>query len=254
MGNCCAKMPVDIMDNELNSCPTPTDNYHAAKLYRAAELLVEFNRRCALLIEDNAAHALVIRRTLSAHHWDVRHFTRASAAIEAFNLNPHSIILLDLSLPDGHGLNLLTRLKAINDKTCAVVVTSANEVRTSVDAMRLGAVDYVVKADVEETKQQIIAALERAWLNRVKKAEAELVEESHLLETTRAKHSEAIALLATNAYREISPPLINIEKLARALRKQDITSGDDVAQQELIGTLLEAIEQTKAAVEKLRFP
>ncbi|MCB0346017.1 MAG: response regulator transcription factor, partial [Bdellovibrionales bacterium] len=62
-----------------------------AALLEAASNLLRAKERGVLLVEDTAAHAAIIRRVLEQDNWIVRHETRASTAIEAFEADPSSI-------------------------------------------------------------------------------------------------------------------------------------------------------------------
>lgn len=69
----------------------------------------------------------------------------ASAALDAAAKHAPALVLLDLHLPDGHGLDLLPRLRAIRPHLDAIVITAARERRTVAEAVRGGVADYLVK-------------------------------------------------------------------------------------------------------------
>jgi DNA-binding NtrC family response regulator len=55
------------------------------------------------------------------------------------------LILLDLRLPDGDGLEVLKEAKILNDETMVVIMTGFGEVETAVEAMKMGAYDFLIK-------------------------------------------------------------------------------------------------------------
>lgn len=70
--------------------------------------------------------------------------TAAEAEAQLRDLEP-DLIILDLYLPDGNGLELLRRLRSGNHPTDVIVVTAAKEALTVQQALRAGAVDYIMK-------------------------------------------------------------------------------------------------------------
>lgn len=71
------------------------------------------------------------------------------------------LILLDLNMPGMHGIDFLKKLDEEGDATPIVVVTAANSVDTAVNAMKLGAADYIIKPfDVESIKFTIARVLD----------------------------------------------------------------------------------------------
>jgi response regulator of citrate/malate metabolism len=69
----------------------------------------------------------------------------AGAAVDAVAKHSPALVLLDLHLPDGAGLALLPRLRAIRPRLDAIVITAARERRTVAAALRSGVAGYLVK-------------------------------------------------------------------------------------------------------------
>ena len=74
-------------------------------------------------------------------------FTAANGleALEAIGSSIIDLIFLDIGLPDTDGISLIGRLKDITPDVDIVMLTGNNEAKTAVDALRAGAVDYIVK-------------------------------------------------------------------------------------------------------------
>ena len=219
------------------------------RLHQAAEDLITARRRTILLVEDTAAHAILIQRILKGANWEVVHVTRASAAIEEFERDPQRIVLLDLSLPDADGLQLLARLKTFNPYAPFVVVTATDRVSVSVDAMKRGAWDYVVKDDPETTEKQLLAAVDRAWLGRVKAAETRLLEISRLVETLRAERLEAIEVIVRTVCHEVSNPLSGVVALSQMLRANEALDGN---LHQIADGIVKSAQQVREVVDKLK--
>ncbi|GAB7035201.1 response regulator [Streptomyces sp. NPDC021749] len=69
----------------------------------------------------------------------------AAQALAALERTPADLVLLDHYLPDENGLSLLRRLRQLGHRTDVIMVTAARDVTTIQDAMRSGALQYLVK-------------------------------------------------------------------------------------------------------------
>jgi two-component system response regulator AtoC len=88
-------------------------------------------------------------------------------ALERVQGSPVDLVLLDVRLPGMDGIEVLERIKAIDEHVEVVLVTAVQTVRAAVAAMKLGALDYVTKPfDEDEILPLIRRALERRALDR----------------------------------------------------------------------------------------
>jgi DNA-binding NtrC family response regulator len=79
--------------------------------------------------------------------------------------SPPDLILLDIIMPGMDGIAVLERLRAKDRSTPIIMLTATKTVKTAVDAMKLGATDYLTKPfDVDELKVIVRQALERGSL------------------------------------------------------------------------------------------
>jgi len=128
-----------------------------------------------LLVEDNPGDAGLVKAALGEistpdDEFQSVHAVRLSEAFEYAAETSFDIILLDLSLPDAKGLDTVTRMTAAAPSVPIVVMTGMNDQSVAIEAMRMGAQDYLVKGQVDEAMlgRTIRYAIER------KKAEAEI--------------------------------------------------------------------------------
>lgn len=124
------------------------------------------NRLRVLLVEDNPGDADLVQEYLS----DARQVTfevecepRLAEAIARLAGEPFDLILLDLGLPDGSGLETLRRVLCIAGTTPIVVLTGLHDEQTGLEAVRLGAQDYILKGHFERNVliRTILFSLER---------------------------------------------------------------------------------------------
>lgn len=108
----------------------------------------------ALLIEDNPDDALLMEAALAdARGVSIRveWVERLAVGMERLSNGSHwDVVLLDLSLPDAHGLETFTRLHRAHPDVAIVVLTGLDDEALSSAALREGAQDYIVKGQTDE--------------------------------------------------------------------------------------------------------
>ncbi|MBA3323149.1 MAG: response regulator transcription factor [Pyrinomonadaceae bacterium] len=119
------------------------------------------NRRL-LVVDDEPQITRVMRRSLTAHRFDVRVAADGEAAFELFNDWRPDLVITDLSMPHVGGLELCRRLRAIS-QVPIIVLSVKSEERIKVEALDAGADDYVTKPfGMDELLARVRAALRRA--------------------------------------------------------------------------------------------
>jgi len=98
---------------------------------------------------------------------DVVEASDGPAALEAVRSGDVDVCLLDVRLPGMEGIEVLERLKRLDSGLEVVLVTAVRTVRTAVEAMKLGACDYLTKPyAVDDLRSVVNRALERRALQR----------------------------------------------------------------------------------------
>ena len=120
-----------------------------------------------LLVEDTPSLALVYREHLRKAGFACDHVDTLKAATARLGAAAPRVILLDLQLPDGNGIDLL-REYGTESPAAFIVITSHGSIGTAVEAMRLGAWDFLVKPFSEDRLVTTVRnALERSELRRL---------------------------------------------------------------------------------------
>jgi two-component system, repressor protein LuxO len=99
-----------------------------------------------LLVEDTETLSMVYSQALKRNGLDVRcasSLARARAALA--EAPPPNIVLLDLQLPDGDGIDLLEEIRVSMPELRVIVITANGSIYRAVQAMRAGAFDFLVK-------------------------------------------------------------------------------------------------------------
>ncbi len=118
-----------------------------------------------LVIDDEAVVCLSCARILSSEGYQVDCKQKAEDGLREALTGEYDIILLDLVMPDLSGLELLERLKTAGIQSEVVIITGYSTVQTAVDAMKLGAIDYVSKPFTPDELRLIVRkVLERSAL------------------------------------------------------------------------------------------
>ena len=112
-----------------------------------------------LVVDDEEHLRRVMRLTLEASGYDVAEAGDGEAALRLFgDGESFDAILLDQRMPGLDGLETLRRMKTRNADACIIMVTAYATVELAVDAMKLGATDFVRKPMTPETLRHAVAA------------------------------------------------------------------------------------------------
>ncbi len=106
-----------------------------------------------LLIEDNPRHAQLLREAMGeagaafagAPPYELLHVDRLAAGLERLAAGGVDVVLLDLSLPDGTGVDGLVRLRQLSPNVPVVALVGMNEDVLAAEALQAGAQDYLSK-------------------------------------------------------------------------------------------------------------
>jgi signal transduction histidine kinase len=105
-----------------------------------------------LLVEDNAGDVRLLREMFSKERSDsfeLTHLLRMSEAETHLEKGGVDIVLLDLGLPDGHGLDTVRRAHAVAPDVPVIVLTGLDDEALAAEAMNAGAQDYLIKGQIE---------------------------------------------------------------------------------------------------------
>jgi PAS domain S-box-containing protein len=153
-----------------------------------------------LLFEDNAADADLVAEYLDLSQLGVEVTTakRLADGTRLLKNQPFDIVLLDLSLPDSRGIDTLRAVMDAASEEVIIVLTGANDEQLSLQALHVGAQDYLFKDRLsgEVLRRSIRYALERANLTRSLEAHtAEIEYREALLRRIFDANTDAMLIL-----------------------------------------------------------
>lgn len=115
-----------------------------------------------LFVEDDHILGSAVRDHIIAEGHSVDWFEVIKDAEHAAKTVDYELILLDLGLPDGNGLDLLRHLRQNGDLTPIIITTAQDQVAVRIDGLNSGADDYMVKPfDLGELSARLTAVARR---------------------------------------------------------------------------------------------
>jgi len=113
-----------------------------------------------LVIDDEPPIRKLLRMGLSAHGYEILEAPNGRISLELLEQKKPDLVILDLGLPDMQGLELLRMIRARNEGVPIVVLSSRGDEASKVQALDLGADDYVTKPfGMDELLARMRAAL-----------------------------------------------------------------------------------------------
>jgi len=158
-----------------------------------------------LVVEDDQALSEILCDELRSRGHQAVAAETVGSARERLKDSEFEVALLDLMLPDGSGIDVLRQIAEEELAMEAIILTGYATVSTAIEAMKLGAYDYITKpARMDEIEVQVLKAAEKARLRR-----------ENLALKVRVQRHEVVEGLITedSALKEI---LASLERIAQA--------------------------------------
>jgi two-component system nitrogen regulation response regulator GlnG len=118
-------------------------------------------RARVLVADDEASIRFVLRETLEAAGHEVIEAPSGEAALQALAGERVDIAFLDIRMPGPSGLELLDQLRATGSDVAVVIMTAQSTFENAVEAMKRGALDYLVKPFGMDAVQALVAKVMR---------------------------------------------------------------------------------------------
>jgi len=116
-----------------------------------------------LLVDDEESVRLSLGRVLADRGYDVETAASGQEAIARLGRLEYDLVLTDLAMKNGDGIEVLTAVRRMHPDTVAIMLTGFASLDTAIEAIRLGAYDYLTKpADIED----MVLTLERGLAKR----------------------------------------------------------------------------------------
>jgi FixJ family two-component response regulator len=124
-----------------------------------------------LYIEDDKGLAKLLQRKMRREGFEVDLAYDGRTGLAAFEKHPYDVLFVDHRLPGYNGLEIIGRLASNGNLPPTVMVTGAGDEKVAVEAIKLGAADYIVK-DVEGGYLELMPVVVEKILNRKRLVDA----------------------------------------------------------------------------------
>lgn len=112
-----------------------------------------------LIIDDEEKLRALLARILKSEGFDVLEAGDCKSGLKAIEQNDIDVVLCDVKLPDGSGVEMVSKIKRTKTEPEVILLTAYGNINDGVQAMKNGAFDYIVKGDDND---KIIPLLHRA--------------------------------------------------------------------------------------------
>ncbi len=120
------------------------------------EIAKEKTDKSLLIVDDDKPFLQRLARAMESRGFEVIPAESVEAGLHSVSLDPPAYAVVDMRLGDGNGLDVIEAIRRVRPDSRAIVLTGYGNIATAVNAVKLGAVNYLAKpADADE----ILAAL-----------------------------------------------------------------------------------------------
>ena len=176
-----------------------------------------------LVVDDDKAHLSMLETLLKSLSQSTECVTDGEDAIREARENPYDVILMDVRMANVSGMEALREIKAFNPSIPIIIMTAYSSVDKAVEAMRLGADDYLTKPlNFEELKLSIERVTKHLQLS---------LENRELKEQLFSESSFSGIIGSSPAMQEV----INTTKIAAPTDATILISGESGTGKELFG-------------------
>jgi two-component system response regulator PilR (NtrC family) len=120
-----------------------------------------------LVVDDEPSMRELLQIVLRREGYSVRLAENGRSALASLEKEPADVLISDIKMPDMSGVDVLREAKRLDPDLVGIMVTAFASTETAVEALRLGAYDYLTKPfDVDELKAKVRNALERRVLRQ----------------------------------------------------------------------------------------
>lgn len=156
--------------------------------------------RSILYIEDEPVQAHLVQKVLTeaGHRVDIA--ANGAAGLEVLGSHAYNLVLLDYHLPGESGLDVMLRIAEIRPGTAIIMLTGAGDESVAVEAMKRGALDYLVKD------------MEGGFLKLIPSVVARAFREQELMDSKRKWEAQRETLIL-----ELQEALAQVKKLGGLL-------------------------------------
>ncbi|HEY7928638.1 MAG TPA: response regulator [Steroidobacteraceae bacterium] len=174
-----------------------------------------------LIVDDEAAQLRALCDTLRAEGYATEGFASPQQALAQLQPGQHELLLTDLKMPGMDGIELIAAARTIDPSLGAIVMTGHGTIDTAVEAMKAGALDYILKPF---KLNAILPVLVRALdLQRLRRENAVLQERERVRSQELAIAYQDLEAFAYSISHDLRAPLRAIDGFTQILQEEFAT-------------------------------
>lgn len=180
-----------------------------------------------LIVDDDPGFRSLLATILKAEGYDIETAATVAEGLRAGAQRQFHLVLTDLKLPDGDGLSILRRWRESGSTTPFIIITGFGTVPSAVEAMKLGAADYIGKPLSSPDELRIL--VRKALAEREVESERELLRE------------ESAARFSTGSIVAEHPSMVRVFDLVRKVASTNATvlvTGESGTGKEILARLI----------------
>jgi len=152
-----------------------------------------------MVVDDEENVRNLLQRILGEAGYEVTTAANGKEALYKASLGEAEIVLLDIKMPGMSGIEVLSKLTADSPDICTIMVTSVIGTETAVEAMKLGAYDYIIKPfDRNDVLQKVLRAIAR-WKRQLQEKRRHLELQKSIIEKTQLMQEQFAELMSSLA-------------------------------------------------------
>jgi signal transduction histidine kinase len=195
-----------------------------------------------LVVEDSAGDARMLQemfRKEKSGSFELTYLVRMNEALARLKKGDVDVVLLDMGLPDGHGLDTVRRAQAVAPNVPIIVLTGLEDEALAAEAMKEGAQDYLIKGQIESR------ALPRALRHAIERHR--LQSETDLIRTNQLQFKDNFL---SHVSHELRSPLNAIYQFV-AILSDNVAGELTQVQHEYLDIVLRNVKQLQAMIDDL---
>ena len=128
-------------------------------------------KRKILVVDNDKSICWVLRKAFSDEGYGVDVAMDGKNALDMIDSSRYSLVVMDVMMPVMDGISALARIRELPDRPETIIITAHSNMENTVEAMKFGAFDYVVKPfDIDDVLDLARRAVER-YENRIKESQ-----------------------------------------------------------------------------------
>lgn len=161
-----------------------------------------------LIVDDDKAHLSMLRTILKGWGYQTTEVEDGSEAISNVREKPFDCILMDVRMANVSGIEALVEIKKINPAIPIIIMTAYSSVGTAVEAMKLGAYDYLTKPlDFDDLELTLKRSFEHLALSRENKSLKQLL-----------SSNDSLSFIIGS-----SPPMVELKEMIQTIAPSEAT-------------------------------